>query len=123
LMIDQLGGMLCHPMRQLVADHVDGFGKSDKDDPIPIPKDHLLAIPEGVIIALPEMDTGIEAHALTVDRVALVDIHVEFVGSPEAVIRFINGGIRGHWVPFSPHQLSWEIPLIWVMLGVIDRAS
>src|SRR6516165_9183547 len=106
-------------MGQLMTDHVDRDRKPVKGGAVAVPKDHLLAVPERVVVALAVMNVSVEREAVIVDRVALINFQVEVEGMAETVIGLVRRYIAHRCLTFGTNQLPGGRFLV---SGVIDRA-
>ena len=104
----QLGSVLCHTVRELVPDDIDGDGEAVEQLPVAIAVDHLLAIPEGVVILPIVVYGGVQAQAVSINRVALVDIPVEVIGGTSALICFIDSWIADSRAALIPNQRAGQ---------------
>ena len=73
-------------MRQLVADDVGAVGERAEDLAVTVAEDHLLAVPEGVVVVLGEVDRGDERQTRAVEGVAPVGLVQEGPRRAEPVV-------------------------------------
>ena len=70
--------------------HVDGNGKAVEDFPVAIAKDHLLAVPEGVLILTAIVHGAGEDQPFVIERIALILLPEEIMGNTQIIVRFIH---------------------------------
>ena len=80
--VRQAGGELGDAVRQFVADDAQGLGEPLEDLAVAVAEDHLVAVPEGIVVQLAEMDGGVQAEPAAVNGVPAKDVRVEAVGWP-----------------------------------------
>ena len=68
--VDQPAFVLGHAVREFVADDVGRPPEVDEDLVVAVAVDHLLTVPEGVLVILVVVQARHQVHALVVDRVA-----------------------------------------------------
>src|ERR1700722_4578952 len=96
-------------MGQLMSDDIERNREAVENRPIAIAEHHLLAIPEGVIVVLPIMDRCVERQALSIDRIALINLEVKVERMTEAVISFVNLWIAPPCLAFCSYQAAGKI--------------
>src|SRR6516164_9635030 len=64
------------------------------------------AIPERVVVVRPEVHETKDRHTLIVDRIAMKNVPIKFVGVPEVVVSLVDGDIAAGWVSLPPRKLS-----------------
>lgn len=97
--VDEFGFELGDAVGQFVTNDVNGDGEAVEEAVVlglvlvTVAVDHLVAVPEGVVVALPVMDGGFQLHAVPVDRVSVVNILVQVVGCAASVVGFVDRDI------------------------------
>src|ERR1700722_13038277 len=96
-------------MGQLMSDDIERNREAVENRPIAIAEHHLLAIPEGVVVLLPIMHRCVERQALSIDRIALINLEVKVERMTEAVISFVNLWIASAGLSFCSYQATGQI--------------
>ncbi len=107
-------------MREFVADDVERNGEAVEKLLVAIAVDHLLAVPEGVIVLHAIVHAGIEAETFVVDGVAVENGFVEVVGLSGVVVGFIHRDVGAGGSAFGAHQLSGQV---FAVLFIVNRAA
>ena len=115
----EIGFVLCHAVRQLVADHVQRAREALEDHAVAVAEHHLASVPERVAELGAVMDRRLQAHAAAVDRVAPVHVPVELVGGAQTVIGFVHGRVRHGGIALGANDRAGQpVP----MMPIVDRA-
>jgi hypothetical protein len=104
---------------EFVTGHVDGAGEGVEQPAVTVAVDHLVAVPEGVVVVLAVVDGGIERQSGTVDGVALVHLRVQVEGRAEPVVVLVDGLVAARSVSLLAYRVTRELLLV---LGVVDGA-
>ena len=83
--------------------HVDGNGEAVEDFSVTVAKDHLLAVPEGVLILTAVMHGAGEDQPLIIERIALILLPEEIMGDTQIIVRFIHRHIAVGGLAFIAH--------------------
>ena len=92
--------MLGHAVREFMPDDVHGQREAIEEVSVAIAIDHLLAIPEGIVVGSLIVHGGIQRHAVAVQRVAFVHAPEEVVRQTGAIVGLIDGGIGAGRIAF-----------------------
>src|SRR5438093_10685075 len=96
--------MLRNTVRQLVPNDIEGLGEAIEEDSIPVPVDHLPAVPKRVVILPRVVDGRVEPEAPVVYRVAVVLGCVQVVSCSRAIVRLVDGGVPIGCLPFTANK-------------------
>src|SRR5690349_1259401 len=75
-------------MGEFMSDDVDRDGEALEDLAVPITKNHLLAVPECVVVFAAVMDATDEGQAVIVDRIAVENLPIKGVRRQESLEGF-----------------------------------
>ena len=105
ILVDEVGGVLRHAVRQLMTNDVDRDGETSEQLQrfIAIAVDHLLAVPERVVVVVLVVNGGIQAQSTPIHRVTRVDIVIEVVSRARAIIGFVHRDVGAGWVTLATH--------------------
>ncbi len=112
-------GVLGHAVGELVADHVDADREVVEVGAVTVAEDHLLAVPEGVVVLLLVVHRRDEGKALGVERVALERRPVELPRRAEAVVGAVHRVVGGRRLALATNQLPRQLRRV---LRVVHRA-
>lgn len=96
--VGQPGGVLRHAVRQLVGDDRHGSREPPQHDAVTVDQDHLRALPERVVVALPVVHGGNHGARTRVEGVASVDTAEQLVGDADPVVGLVGCGVAARWV-------------------------
>ncbi len=111
--------MLGDAVGQLVADHVQGDGEVEEDLPVPVAEDHLLTVPERVVVLAVVVHGRVQRQSGAVDGVAPVHLEVVLEGGAQARVRPVHGGVLAGFVALAAHLAAGQVGAV---PGVVDRA-
>jgi hypothetical protein len=106
ILVDQRGGVLRDAVRQFVADDVERFGEAVEQLSVAVAVDHLLPVPQRVRVVHAVVNRGVERETASVDGAASVNLRVEIVRDPCAVVGLAGSYIRDRLRAFAAQQLS-----------------
>ena len=109
IVVFECRGRTRYAMRQLVAHNVDGNRETVEDRPVAVAEHHLRAVPERVVVLVPEMDRPDQVHAVVVDRIASVDVAIEIEGGAQAVVGFVDRDVPAGALAFASNQRSGQV--------------
>src|SRR5216684_1689808 len=92
-----------------MADDVEGNGEAIEDFRVAVAVDHLLAVPESVVVLLAVVHAGVEPQPSVVHGIAVEDGVVEVVGFSGIVIGFVDGHVARGRVSFAAYQGSGQV--------------
>jgi len=101
LEINQPGFGFRHAMAELMAHHVNGDSKAVENFAITVAEDHLLPVPEGVLVFASVMDSAAQHQPFVVQRIALIGFPEKFVRDAEIVVGFIYGDVAIRRLAFA----------------------
>src|SRR5258706_94328 len=104
----------------LVADHGDVAGETGEYLSVTVAKDHLLAVPHGIVETVAVMNRGDESHPFAVDRVAEEDVLEEAGHGAGAGERFVHLDVLALSAGLVHHKNTGEVAKV---LGVVHAAS
>ena len=106
-------------VRQFVSYDVRGSRKAGEDHIVAVAEDHLLAVPERVVVVLAVMDRRDHGHAGVIDRIPVVSFEIEVERVSEAIVRLVDRDVAGRWLAFAPYEFSWQVLSV---AGFVDTA-
>ncbi len=115
--VGQVRRVLGDPVGQLVADDVHRHGEVEEEVPVSVAEDHLLAVPEGVVVVLAVVDGRVQGESGVVDRAPAEALQEQFVRRPEPRVGAVDGGVLAQRVAL-PADLRPGQP--GAVLGVVD---
>ena len=121
--VGQPGRVLGDAVGQFMADHAERPGEAFEDFAVAVAEDHLLAVPERVVVELAEMDRGVEGQSPAVDGIPAEDVGVQAVRVAQAVVGLVSGRIAGGCLAFLADEMAGErLAALGVVDGSVDRA-
>ena len=77
-----------------------------EQDTVSVPVDHLLTVPECIVVVPPMMDGGNKLHSFTVQRIPPVDVRVKIKRIARAVVSLVYNRIFTGRVTFGADRRS-----------------
>ncbi|MEY9488681.1 hypothetical protein RKD26_004475 [Streptomyces calvus] len=107
--VRQVRGVLRDAVRELVADDVDGDGEVEEDLAVPVAEDHLLAVPEGVVVLPVVVHRRDHRQAVAVDGVARVRLEEQLERGAQTGVGAVDGGVPAGRVALAADLLARQV--------------
>lgn len=106
--VTKICGALNDGVSEFVANDACVSSKVGECDTITITIDHLLAIPEGIVVVFVIVDGGDHVAALSVPRVAVEGLEIKVIADSGVVVGLVDGCIRGDVATLLADECSRE---------------
>jgi hypothetical protein len=106
-------------VREFVADDVDRDGEVEEDLAVSVAEDHLLAVPERVVVVTVVMHGRVQRQAAAVDGVASVRPQEQLEGGAETRVGTVDGGVLAGLVALAADLVAGQVGAV---PGVVDGA-